>query len=51
MTTLRRIAALAIGVLATSAVAVSATGAGGREGVKLPPFERVTLDNGDRKSV
>ena len=46
MTALRRIATIAFGVLATSAVAVSATGAIGREGVKLPPFERVTLDNG-----
>ena len=41
MTAWRRIATIAFGVLATSAVAVGATGAGAREGVKLPPFERV----------
>ena len=46
MIALRRIATIAFGVLATSGVAVGATGAGGRDRVKLPPFERVTLDNG-----
>ena len=46
MISLGRITTVACALLATSAVAAAATGAGAREGVKLPPFERVTLDNG-----
>lgn len=46
MISFRRIAKISFTLLATSVVAVAATGAGGRDGVRLPPFERVTLDNG-----
>ena len=46
MTARRRIAAISLGLLAASAMAVAAAAAAGKDGVRLPPFERVTLDNG-----
>jgi predicted Zn-dependent peptidase len=46
MNSLARIATISCALLATSAVSLAATSVGGRDGVKLPPFERVTLDNG-----
>ena len=46
MIAVQRIATIAFALIATSTVVVAATSMGGRDGVRLPPFERITLDNG-----